>query len=134
MRTKPVRLVQQRHATDCGVAALAMLLRKSYGDISYVVREYIPIMPRRGLGIYHLEELAKHFGVKLRRVYRSKDYLKDRPTGILGVMGEKMCWAGHWIMLKEGVVIDPDDGLIYGLREYLKIMQARTGTLLILGD
>lgn len=132
MRAKPVSVVKQKYNYDCGVAALAMLLRKPYGDVSAVVRKLIPKFPRRGLGLYHLELLGKELGVDLKRVYKTKEYLIGRPTGILGVVGGNMSWAGHWVVIKEGVIIDPDDALIYGLKEYLDITKARPTTLLVI--
>ena len=136
MAAKPIRVIKQRKNWDCGLACLAMLLDLDYGDVSRRVRETIPVIPRRGLGAYHLEEIAASFDKPLRRIYRSNTYLANRPTGILGVNGGKMCWAGHWVMLKEGVVIEPwhEKRAIYGLDEYLKDSKSRSGILLVLED
>jgi len=136
MRAKPVRVIKQRNDMDCGVAALAMLLHKPYGDVSLVVRRLVPVIPRRGLAAYHLQEIAAtHFGVSLCRVYKSRDYLLGQPTGILGVTPASnksgIGWCGHWVMLKEGVVLDPNDGFVYGLKEYLRKNKAKPAMLLL---
>ena len=133
-KARPVQVIKQRHAADCGVACLAMLLDKPYGDIAAETKCTYPVMPRRGLGIYHLEHLALRWNEELKRVYRSNTYLLDHPFGILGMNGGKMCWAGHWVIWKAGVIIEPwhDKRPIYGLEEYLADAKCRTATLLVL--
>lgn len=127
----PVTVVRQRGNWDCGIAALAMVLQKQYADVSYPVRELIPVMPRRGLGLRHLKALAASFGVHLHCHYKSKDYLRQfKGVGILSINGGAMCWAGHWVVIKNDVVIDPDDERIYSLTEYLQQHKATTGALL----
>lgn len=131
MRARPIRVVGQRKDWDCGIAALAMVLRKPYGDVAVHVRELFPLDAKRGLGLYHLEAIAKNMGTRLRRVYRRYGYLKDNTLGILGLQGEKLHWAGHWVVLKEGVLIDPADERVWGIEEYLRYMKARPCTLLV---
>ena len=136
MRARPVQVVAQRHDWDCGVAALSMLLRTPYGDVIATTKRLYPVIPRRGLGIVHLEVIAEEFGKHLKRVYKSKDYLLDRPTGILGLNGGEMHWSGHWVMMKEGVIIEPwhERYSIYGLKEYLQETKSRPATLLVLEE
>jgi len=131
VKPTPVTVVKQRKEWDCGVAALAMVLRKPYGDISHAVRLTIPVLPRRGLGLYHLERLARHFGRTFHRIYKRRDYLTQfKGVGILGVEGEQFAWSGHWVVVKDGVVIDPDNDYVYGLDEYFRVHKAKPLTLL----
>ncbi len=111
-----------------------MLLDKDYGDIVVQANALFPGKIRRGLGIVHLEAIATAFGQTLRRVYRSKGYLDGQPTGILGVLGGEIPWAGHWVVLKSGVVIEPwhEKRSIYALAEYLQMNKCRTATMLVL--
>lgn len=136
MKIQPMRVTRQRSDSDCGVACLSMILDKDYGDIICVVRDLYPEGLRHGLGIVHLEAIAARFQKRFRRVYRSREYLMDRPTGILAVLGGVIDKAGHWVVLKDGVVIEPwhEKRPIYGLAEYLQMNKCRTATLLILED
>lgn len=131
-RRRGVKVTAQRHDWDCGVASLAMLLGLSYGDVAAAARSiWGTTMPsRRGLGIYHLEEMAEALGRTLRRVYRRDSYLVDQ-TGVLGLNGGSMSWAGHWAVLKAGAIVDPDGGEVWTVSDYLAVTKARTATLLV---
>jgi ABC-type bacteriocin/lantibiotic exporter with double-glycine peptidase domain len=131
-RRRGVVVQRQRHDWDCGVAALAMLLGLPYGDVAAAARAlYGTTMPtRRGLGIYHLEEMAAALGRTLRRVYKRPGYLTGA-TGILGMNGGSMCWAGHWVVLKAGVIVDPDGGDVWSVDDYLAETKSRPATLLV---
>jgi hypothetical protein len=131
-----LKVVPQRKDWDCGVAALATLLGKSYGDVSAAVRELFPDgqakIRRAGLNIYETETVAAHFGVTLRRRYRTKgNGHLEGGTGILGILSPKMHWAGHWVVLKDGThVVEPDGGEVWKLNDYLQRWNARPATLL----
>ena len=131
-RGRGVKVVSQKRDWDCGVASLAMLLGVPYGDVSAACRTlWGTTMPsRRGLGIYHLELLAEQLGRSLRRVYRKKDYLAGQ-TGVLGMNGGSMCWAGHWVVLKAGAIVDPDGAEVWAVDEYVKATKSRPATLLV---
>lgn len=133
-RPAPIRVVKQRHDWDCGACCLSMLLDIPYGDVVKVVRDRYPTTHRRGLALYQMEEVAATLGRTLRRVYRAHGYLDAFPTGILGVLGGDT-GQGHWVVLKGGVVIEPNHekrGPIYELAEYLQVSKCRTATMLIL--
>jgi ABC-type bacteriocin/lantibiotic exporter with double-glycine peptidase domain len=131
-KRRGVKVVAQKHDFDCGVAALAMLLGLPYGDVAAACRElYGSTKPtKRGLGIYHLEAIAEQLGRRLRRVYKRKDYLNDQ-TGVLGMLGGDMCWAGHWVVLKAGAIVDPDGGTVWHAGDYVKRHNTRPCTLLV---
>jgi len=134
MRARPIRPIRQRNSMDCGIAALAMLTGKSYGDVAYQARRLYPRMPRRGLGLYHLERIAKALGFRLKRVYkRDGGHLIEHNLGILGVIGKGVSWAGHWVLWKESVIIDPDeDRQVWGMEEFLRSTKTRPTTMLVL--
>jgi ABC-type bacteriocin/lantibiotic exporter with double-glycine peptidase domain len=125
-----VKVIAQRGNWDCGVASLAMLLGLPYGDVKAAMRARYAKAPRRGLGIYHLEELATLLGFSLRRVYKSAGYL-DGQSGILGMNGGSMCWAGHWVVLKGGAILDPDGAEVWTVEDYTAKHKCRTATLLV---
>lgn len=131
-KRRGVVVLRQRHDWDCGVAALAMLLGVQYGDVAASCRAiWGSTQPtRRGLGLYHLETLAESLGRSLRRVYRQQGYLQGQ-TGVLGMNGGEMCWAGHWVVLKAGALVDPDGGDVWAIDDYTKRHKCRTATLLI---
>jgi hypothetical protein len=129
-----IKVVNQKHDYDCGIAALAMLLDKSYGDVSAAVRAlYGKTKPnKRGLLLYHMEAIAEELGARLKRIYKAKNYLSGK-TGILGMNGGLMDAAGHWVILKDGdTIIDPDDSSVYKLYDYVEECKCRTATLLVI--
>jgi len=133
-RSAGIKVVQQKKDYDCGIAAMAMLLDVSYGDVSAATRAlYGTTKPnKRGLLLYHMEAIAEELGARLKRVYKAKNYLSGQ-TGILGMNGGLMDAAGHWVILKDGdTIIDPDDSSVYKLYDYIEECKCRTATLLVI--
>lgn len=127
-----MQVVKQKHEWDCGVAALAMFLNVPYGDMAKVVRDNIddPRLKQRGLILRQAEQLIKLFGFKTKRVYRKEGYL-DGANGLLGVVGGKYIDPnGHWVVVKDGLLIDPSGGEAWNVEDYLKEFGCRTATLL----
>ena len=125
--------MKQRHDWDCGVASIAMLLDKPYGDVAALVRDKIDAkkLRRRGMIIVDMQLIAEELGYELELIWRKKDYLEGK-TGIVGLKGGKMDKAGHWAVIKEGkVIVEPDDGKVYSVDEYLKTCQCRTTLVLV---
>ena len=136
MKRRGVRVVAQRKSWDCGVAALVMLTGESYGDVSAIVRAEVDPrkLRRRGLSIADVVDVASRFGHRLRVVYRSDGYLKKHSDGILGMTGGQMDKAGHWLILKAGVVVDPDGAEVWSVEDYTKRFQCRPTVLLVRED
>ena len=132
MKRRGVTVVRQRHSWDCGVASLAMLFGIPYGDVAAAARRLWGTVPpsRRGLVLHHMEALADAVGKSLCRIYKQRDYLQNR-TGILGVNGKGVCWAGHWVVLKAGAIVDPDDATVWKIEDYLAKHKVRPATLLV---
>lgn len=126
-------VVSQRHDFDCGYAAIAMLLNVPYGDVSKAVRDNIddPKLKKRGLILWQMEEVLKAFKFKTKRVYRSKGYLEGA-TGILGLNGGLCAPAGHWVVIKDGMIIDPSGGEVWEVEDYVKAANCRPATLLVI--
>jgi ABC-type bacteriocin/lantibiotic exporter with double-glycine peptidase domain len=125
----------QRRSNDCGVAALASFVGSSYEDC-YVaaVAQSATFLRRQGLTIADMIAMAKAFGRTLRPLhYRRVDL--DEHIGILGVNWHQSQWkrhgaTGHWVLLREGTIIDPV-GPSYGdAHDYLAVNKGRAGTLL----
>ncbi len=130
--TRCVKVIPQRKDWDCGIAALAMLTGKPYGDVSHIVRETVrdPKLKQRGLLLRQVEDVAAALGMPLQRVYRSKGYLAQA-TGILGVNGGMCDPHGHWVVLKDGMVFDPSGAEAWAVADYLRAGKCRPATLLV---
>ncbi len=128
MKRAGVRVIGQRRGWDCGIAALAMLLDKPYGDVSAAARELLN--PRNGMSIKDAERVAAHLGKPVTRIARRRDYL-DGQTGMLAVAGEGVDKSGHWVIVKAGAIIDPFTSRVWAIAEYMAYMKARPCTLLV---
>lgn len=124
-------IVKQRHDYDCGIASLSMLLNTPYGDIAALVILLNPDPKdrRNGMNMKDLEAVIEECGFKTKRVYRKEGYL-DHATGILGLLGTQMGPGGHWVYIKDGMILDPDGGEAWEADDYVKELKARPATLL----
>lgn len=134
MRPRRIRVVRQRKEWDCGVASLAMLIDKPYGDVAAALRSLFPEgeskFRKRGLILDEMVILASAFGCTLEIRWRSNTYLEGE-TGILTLKGEKFCTQGHYVVLKDGThLVDPDGADVWSLKDYLSRHSVRTATLL----
>lgn len=131
-KPKGIKVTRQRHDWDCGVASLAMLLGKPYGDVAALVKENIDKkkLRKRGMIIKDVLDIAEMFGTSLEVIWRKKDYLVGR-TGIIGLKGGGMSSAGHWAVVKNEVIADPDDNSMWSVEDYKKKHQCRTTVLLV---
>lgn len=102
-------VVSKRNIGDCGVASLAMFLRRDYEEVlmeaAHVNRGALSV----GLGCPDLVKIAKRLGVKTRWK-RTIDW--DDDHGVLWVTmqpdpGEKEV-RQHLVLLAEGSIIDPE--------------------------
>lgn len=132
MKRRGIKVVGQRKSWDCGIACLAMLLAKPYGDIAALARELVEPRRavRRGLIIADMQLIADACGVGLQPIWRKRDYLNGR-TGILGMVGGEMDPAGHWVVIKAGAIVDPDGSEVWSVDDYTKRTKSRTATLLV---
>lgn len=126
-------VVKQRTDWDCGIASIAMLLNVPYNDVAATVKAIIddPKLKKRGLILYQLEMVIESFGFKTKRVYKRKGYLDDA-TGILGLNGGTMDAAGHWVLIKDGMIVDPSDGTVNDPDEYIKENKCRPATMVVI--
>lgn len=134
-RKRGIKVVEQRSNWDCGVACLGMLLPVSYAELSAAARTRFPKVRKFGMAIYEMIETAELFNHKLKKVYKKKGYLENQ-TGVLGILAPKgskhLQSGGHWVVLKDGThIVDPWDGTVWKLDDYLSKTLGRTATLLI---
>ena len=125
-----VTVVRQRHAGDCGVAALATLLsaRIGYEDVYLAAAKVDPrLKGKGGLQNSELVKVAREFGVDLDAI---KKFDLDRDEGLLRVRSDSHHREGHWVAVRWGLVLDPADGYLAPWRPWTARYQARLGTLL----
>jgi ABC-type bacteriocin/lantibiotic exporter with double-glycine peptidase domain len=127
-----VKVIAQRKPWDCGVAALAMLLGRPYGDVSASVRRVV-VGYRKGMTIRAMEAVSQDLGTPLKRVYKQKHYLANA-TGILGLLWGTSRDKGHWVVVKGGAIVDPDGGEVWDAIDYMTKHEARPATLLVRED
>jgi hypothetical protein len=122
--THPIAIapIVQKDAGDCALAALSMLTNVPYPEVRRVAKTLYPDSAARGLRSTHILRVAKKLGHPLTRRWLkgilSEDLEGD--TGMLHIVkrvGRR--WHGHAVVLFEGVVIDPHDGVSWNLDAYL---------------
>lgn len=123
-------LPRQRADTDCGLAALSHYLHQPY-EIVYVAAAMVApgFAKAGGLGLAELQAVAKRLGCVLS-VLNYRRVNLDEHTGILGLNWNKPRKGGHWVVLREGTIIDPWEPSTWDADEYLLTNNARLGHLL----
>jgi hypothetical protein len=124
-----LRVVTQRHGSDCSVAALAMVCHVTYEEALLAVGINDPSVLTSGLYMSAIQKAAKAIGVSLRRT-RKFNLSTDR--GILYVSFGKKSHS-HVLVLQAGILVDTD-GAIWQPEIYKRVMKATFGPLLIRDD
>jgi ABC-type bacteriocin/lantibiotic exporter with double-glycine peptidase domain len=128
-----MKLVLQRTAGDCGIAALATWLEQSYEDV-YVAGAKVDrkTRGRNGIALTVLVKIGQVLGVRLRR--KREPVALDDDEGLLVVnwaAPHKRLFDAHLVVLAHGVIADPADGLVLPADEYLARERAVPGSLLV---
>jgi hypothetical protein len=126
-RSKRLTVIAQRHKMDCGIAALAMLLGLSYERVSVIAYAIAADVATTGLNLKEIQAIAQHCGVSLDR---HRTYNLETGLGILSV--RRPTWW-HCVILRQGIIVDPNAGRIFEARDYLSSQKARACTLLVRG-
>jgi len=125
-----LRVVVQRTAVDCGVAALSSYVPAlSYEDVWQAVLALSrPGRALAGLQNRELLAVAASLGVSLTP---SRTFDLDREHGVLRVRWQHQPrHGGHWVATKFGMIADPADGTVQPWRRYLERKAATPATLL----
>jgi len=120
-----VRVVQQRAAGDCGVAALSTLLSARAIDYETVAAT-APRGGQTGLRTRELVATARRLGFTLTPV---RAYDLDVDCGVLRVHSHDHHRDGHMVAVRYGLIWDPHDGTAMPWREYAMRYGARFGML-----
>ncbi len=125
-------IVPQRRAGDCGIAALAMWAEVAYED-AYVAVIAVDRKHRGKRGLYNRELVAaaKRFGFTLEP---TRKFDLDEHEGILtlqwGRRKGKKDQGGHFVVVRDGRIVCPLNGIEKEWREYLAQHKCRAATLL----
>ena len=115
-----VEPIIQKDIGDCAIACLAMVLGLPYAEVCSVALALYPTSSSKGLTTRQMFAVVRALGRTLQSI-PTKDTQLDAETGILDVrIGRRY----HAVVLFEGVVINPADGLIYNLDTYLAARKA----------
>lgn len=134
-----MKVQRQQDVHDCGVAALASFMGRTYADVYVAAVAVSPAFGRRadGLRLMDLERVARAFGFQTKRVdYRRVDLEEDE--GVLGVNWNRPKdhggAVGHWVVLRRGLICEPDTtgSDVVEADVYLTTRGGRVGTLLAL--
>lgn len=94
---------------DCAIASLAMLLGKPYSEVYSMARR------RRQAGLWStdIRRIARRFG---RQLTSYRQPLPQTPTGVLIVERPS---SAHAVLVFQGVVVNPADGLLWDFDAFL---------------
>lgn len=110
-------LVTQRRERDCGIAALATILGVSYDDANDAV--IATLGKRLGAGVF-ATTLVRAAAFLKRKLVNKRRFDPDEARGILGLECEAK--GGHFVvLLGDGVVFDPEDGVLMDLDDYVQL-------------
>jgi hypothetical protein len=131
MSTPFVELILQRVKGDCGIAALAMFLGKSYEDVfAAAITKRFPRPHVGGMYTRQLQAVAKKFGCRL---VLKRAWDEETACGLLTI--EKVNkqpedFAQHLVLLKFGLIFDTD-GTIWEPADYYEQQGFRPVSLLV---
>jgi ABC-type bacteriocin/lantibiotic exporter with double-glycine peptidase domain len=113
--------IAQKNAGDCSIACLAMLLGLPYVEVSSMALSLYPTAGTEGLWTTEIKRVALKLGHKLQT---KKPVEIETSTGILVL-------RDHVVILFQGVIVDPADGLIYDYDTYLVTKADKPTRLLV---
>ena len=123
-----IRMTLQRSSGDCSVAALAMYLGVSYEDALEAATAESLKPHRRGM--YNTQIVKAAARLKVALVVKRRFSL-EHDSGILsGYVFDGVRPSGHVVVLRWGLLIDPDGGELWEPDDYERTHQAEWTTLL----
>lgn len=118
-----LRMVPQRFGGDCAICALAMYLGRAYEDVlaAAVWAQRSRTRPPQHAGLYRrqITATAKALGAPL---VAARTWDLDTTTGILHLEHRA---GAHVVVLAEGLIFDPDGGVVWSPDVYLLSQDAK---------
>lgn len=120
----PIEIIVQKSLGDCGVAALAMISRIPYQQVYQAASKVEPDVLEKGLHRTELVETARALGFRTK-VLRKFD--PEEHEGVISLVRAENHRknGGHYVVLWNGAVVDPSNGLVWPYEEYLKSVSER---------
>lgn len=112
-----LKVIAQRHDSDCAAACLAMLLGESYESVILAFGSTL----KEGISLAAVKRAAKKLGVPLK--WSPKCDLEN-DTGIL-TLASPLWHYDHLVILKDGLIIDTD-ATIWECDVFLSAYQAKS--------
>jgi ABC-type bacteriocin/lantibiotic exporter with double-glycine peptidase domain len=124
-----LRVHAQRGEGDCSIACLAMLLNVSYEDALQAMTNVAHNAHRRGAWEKQIVAGALKLGTTL---VKRKLVAMEHSTGVLcvTVAGDDDRRVKHVVVLRWGLLFDPDGGTVWEPETYIATKQAKVGNLL----
>ena len=124
------RIINQRRAFDCAVAAAAMFAQCHYNDALLAAAKVVTKL-ETGLTVGEMVRVLRRLGCSVKRVQWNRVDV-DCDTGLLIVNwnNPKIDYK-HAVILRRGTLVDPSDSTVWDADDYLKVNKGRVGTLLV---
>jgi ABC-type bacteriocin/lantibiotic exporter with double-glycine peptidase domain len=121
-----VEPIIQKEDMDCGICVVAMLVQKSYREVSEVALKTFRSRPHSaGLDLRQIKMLLQKFGEKPVSIAPKQVDLTEE-TGILSITKKNP----HVVLLFEGVIVDPANGMLHNIDAYLAYQKAKISRLI----
>jgi ABC-type bacteriocin/lantibiotic exporter with double-glycine peptidase domain len=118
--------VIQKEDGDCALAAVAMLIQKPYRLVSEAALKMFRKRPHEtGLELRQMRALMRKFGVESQSLSPTDLDLSEE-TGILSISKKNP----HVVLLFQGVIVDPANGLLYDIDAYCADQKAKITRLI----
>lgn len=119
--------IMQKDGSDCVLASVSMVLGLPYVQVSAMALELWPAPHKTGLTVRETQRLTKHLTGHYMQSVPTKGLTIEEETGILFV---KLPDGYHAVVLFEGVLVNPADGLIWNPHAYLATVKGHPIRLL----
>ncbi len=121
-----VEPIIQKEDMDCGICVVAMLIQKSYREVSEVALKTFRSRPHSaGLDLRQIKRLLIKFGEKPVSLSPKQVDLTEE-TGILSITKK----SPHVVLLFQGVILDPANGMLHDMDAYLAYQKGKITRLL----
>lgn len=113
--------VTQKSYTDCVVASLSTLLSVPYPDVLAAAVKLVADPKTDGISVRECQRIVRRLTGRVFQSLSPKDAELESETGILFC---KVPGGYHAVVLFEGVVFNPQDGLVWNYSTYLASKKA----------
>uniref|UniRef100_A0A6M3LCK4 Putative guanylylate cyclase n=1 Tax=viral metagenome TaxID=1070528 RepID=A0A6M3LCK4_9ZZZZ len=120
--------VMQRLDWDCGVVCLIMLLNVTPKDAYAAARACIRNVEKGGIDVRGMKQIARRLRKSLIVV---RDPTPEQLTDATGILYGRKPRGWHYMLLFQGVIYDPSDGVVWDLDEACRYKRFKPRVLLL---